>query len=89
MKNQDVEQRLKKDVEEITPNVIDSALEKCGGVSQREKIRKKTITILIALFILLLPPFLHTLYEDFINLVPAELAGIALDDRAGIRHLTQ
>ena len=36
MKNQDVEQRLKKDVEEITPNVIDSALEKCGGVSQRE-----------------------------------------------------
>ena len=41
MKNQDVEQRLKKDVEEITPNVIDSALEKCGGVSQREKIRKR------------------------------------------------
>ena len=29
MKNQDVEQRLKKDVEEITPNVIDSALERC------------------------------------------------------------
>ena len=41
MKNQDVEQRLKKDVEEITPNVIDSALEKCGGVSQSEKIRKR------------------------------------------------
>lgn len=55
----------------------------------KRKNQEKTITIPIALFILLLPPFLHTLYEDFINLVPAELAGIALDDRAGIRHLTQ
>ena len=41
MKNQYVEQRLKKELEEITPNVIDGALEKCSGVSQSAKIVKK------------------------------------------------
>lgn len=41
MDNQYVEQRLKKDVEEITPDVIDGAIEKCSGAVQSEKIKKR------------------------------------------------
>ena len=32
---------------------------------------------------------LQALAEDFINFIPAQLAWVALDDVAGIRHLAQ